>query len=526
MRSNRRHGQRSARRRPTRRSPTATPTATGARPGLPRFLQSGANASASPAIANAGGDARAASSAISGWASRFDLPPCCDELDEAKRWASTHSGPEDIIGAGGHGGFTAWYFPFGGPGVLHLVQGVATDCKDTLVSAGGTITPHPDLPATPEITALAARIQAMPEPARSIALADYQWSGAGEQTAWLGQLEQLVEQAWSFEHSFFLNQPCWDWIGADVNVDIRMHDGPKQADDHMDLEAYKLPVGESLRNYSILQQVSPGSGRDARDQSMRLDTSSTRPRQPSLLQPSVEFAHDSAALTPATETALRGFIARFNGATAHPAFSRSRIDLVGRASSSGSTAYNLGLSRERAEAVRDFLRDNGLTDVEIRVHVDAVGERDADQTTDSADDRRVDLLVDGGQHMFTATHEFGHAFGLDDEYAGTGRPVGSDAEHHDMVRAMTDANGNHLPGAAREHTGGIMSFGNEVRPQHYATFHHALETITAKSPWALGTATELADTEAVCSGAGMPPCTGDTCVASQLPNTDPANALA
>ena len=74
--------------------------------------------------------------------------------------------------------------------------------------------------------------------------------------------------------------------------------------------------------------------------------------------------------------------------------------------------------------------------------------------------------------------------------------------------------GRHLPGAAIEHTGGIMSFGNEVRPQHYAAFHHALETVTAQSPWALGTRSELTDIEAVCNGAGMPPCEGDTCVAS------------
>src|SRR5690606_22817090 len=85
--------------------------------------------------------------------------------------------------------------------------------------------------------------------------------------------------------------------------------------------------------------------------------------------------------------------------------------------------------------------------------------------------------------------------------------------HHDLVRTMTDSAGNHLPGAAVEHTGGIMSFGNEVRPQHYATFHDALERVTGKQPWSLGTRTDLTNTEATCSGARIPPCSADRCVA-------------
>lgn len=488
---------------------------------MPRFLQNASSPSSAASVAEHTDPTLGHTfSRASEWASRHDRPPCCEHLDEAKTWAAGSYGPEDIIGAGGRGGFTAWYFPFNGPGILHLVQYVAAQFKDTLVRSGGTISPHADLPTTPAMTALAARIQAMPEPARTVALSGYQWTSAAEQTQWLDEVEALVEDTWGFQHSFFLNQPCWDWIGANVNVDVRMRVGAKRGTDHMDLEAYKLPTGESLANHGILQQVSYGSGTNAYDQSMRLDTSSTHPLRPNLLQRSVHFDHDSAALTPAAQTALTNFIARYNGATAHPAFSRASIDLVGRTSSSGSESYNLRLSEQRAEAVRQFLVDNGLVDVPIRVRQDPRGEREADQTRDDPNDRRVDLLVDGGQDMFVASHEFGHAFGLDDEYATASQPIGSNAGHHDLARAMTDASGRHLPGAAVEHTGGIMSFGNEVRPQHYATFHHALETVTHKSPWSLGTRTNLADTEAVCSGGGMPPCEGDTCVASTPTSTE------
>ena len=116
--------------------------------------------------------------------------------------------------------------------------------------------------------------------------------------------------------------------------------------------------------------------------------------------------------------------------------------------------------------------------------------------------------------MVTALHEFGHAFGLGDEYAKSSQAIGDDAAHHSLVTNMTDASGNQLPGAAVEHTGGVMSYGSDVRPQHYATFHNALETITGKQPWSLGTPSSLTATEATCSNACVPQSTGGSCIAS------------
>lgn len=492
MRSNRNgRMRRAAPGRARRRAPSAR-DAGGAPPGMPRFLLADAT----------------------DWASRFDLPPCCGRLDDATTWAADSYGPEDIIGGGGYGGFTAWYFPFGGPGMLWIVESVAADLKDTLVDTGGVIAPHPDLPVTPQLTALAAMVNALHPLVRPFVLAQYQWSGVAEQTAWLDDLERVVQDAWSFQHTFFLDQPCWEFIGADVGVDVQLHRGAKTADDHMSLESYKVPTGESLRTHGVSHELGPGSVTDARDQTMRLSSTTTGPKEYDLLRTSITFDHDRSDLDATDEAALRAFIAQYNGATAHPAFARARIDLVGRASSSGDDLHNLRLSRARAEAVRDFLVRNGLTDAPIRVQIDPQGERAADQTRDDPADRRVELLVDGGGRMVTAAHEFGHAFGLGDEYATATSPIGSNALHHDMAMRMTDASGRHLRGAAVEHTGGIMSFGNEVRPQHYATFHHALETVTHKSPWALGTPTDLADIQSVCAGGGMPPCEGDTCVAS------------
>ena len=425
-----------------------------------------------------------------GWASRYDLPPCCDELDDARAFSHGMYGPLDSMGAQGRGGFTAWYFPFGGDGILHIVESGAVAFKDLLVLSGGAIAPHPDLPSTPELTALAARVQGLPAAQRAVTLADYQWSAA-ERAAWLGELEQVVEEAWGWQHSFFLNRPCWTWLGADVNVDTRLHTGPKLPTDHLDLETYKTPTGESLRSFDVSHRVSHGAGTDSRDQRLRLASTTTGEKEYDLLRESVEFAHDSDALSLSAQTALRDFIDQYDGASSHPAWSRAQIELIGHTSSSGSEQYNTDLSERRAEAVRAFLAANGLSDAPIRVRTEARGESEADQTADVASDRRVDLVVDGGARMVTAVHEFGHVFGLGDEYETSSQQIGDDAAHHDLVRAMTDSAGNPLPGAAVEHTGGIMSFGNEVRPQHYATFHDALERVTGKQPWSLGTRTDL-----------------------------------
>jgi outer membrane protein OmpA-like peptidoglycan-associated protein len=410
-------------------------------------------------------------------------PACCEQLGDAKTWASDSHGPLDTIGGAGIGGFSATYIPFGGPGVLDVRAGVATRFADTLLESSDAIVPHPDLPATPAITALAARMRALPEPARTTALTSYRWTDATEQTRWLAELEARVEDTWGVERSFVLHQPCWDWLGADVAVDVETHVGAETTDDHLSLAAYKLPSDTSLRDHGILPGVTDGSA--------------THARQPNLLQGSVHFELNSDVLTPAAEAALREFITTYAGATTHPAFARARIDLVGRASSSGSERHNQLLAERRAAAVSAFLAAHGLTDAPIRVHRDGQGERGADQTLDDPNHRRVDLSVDGGQHLFTVADELGHALGLADEYASTRDVIGS------------SASGHHLPGAAIAHTGELMAYADEVRPQHDATFEHALATVTGKSPWALGPRTALADAEAMCSSVGTPPQTAE-----------------
>jgi len=420
------------------------------------------------------------------------MAACRDELGKAEKWAKAGpypAAPQGIVGAGGIGGFDAQYRPdsVDGDGVLDIKQGVAVEFKDTLVLGGGAIVPHPDLPVTPAITALAARINAIPIPLlRTAVLSAYQWTPA-ERTPWLNNLKSLIETTWGGQHSFFLNKPRWNWLGASVAVKLDIGARAKAAGDHMATETYKMPTGESLRTYDISHEVGSGSGMDAYDQTMRLASTTTGPKEYDLLRESVLFGDNSDVLTPAATGTLDAFINKFNGATANAAHQEVRVEIVGHTSASGSESYNQDLSRRRAEAVRDYLAANGFANTASRVTLTPRGETAADQTQPKlANDRRVDLIVDGGARMITAAHEWGHAFGLDDEYLTGGTNIGDPVAHDAMAKAMTDAGGAPLPGAIKEHNAGIMSFGTEVRPRHYATFHHALTTVTAQSPWSLG----------------------------------------
>ncbi|NMG32556.1 eCIS core domain-containing protein [Aromatoleum evansii] len=420
------------------------------------------------------------------------MAACNKELEDAEKWAKAGpypAAPQTMVGAAGRGGFDAQYKPDAteGEGVLDIKQGVAIQFEDLLTNAGGVATPNPLLGGTPELTALAARINGIADAGqRATALAAYQWNNAEEQP-WIDRLKPLIEGGWSGKHSFFLNKPRWNWLGAEVKVTLDVGKRAQAASDHMFTRVYKMPSGEDLTSFGTVDSTNPGTAANARDQTMKLSATGLEPNFYDTLRESVEFAHDSSVLDGTAQTTLTNFIAKYNGAVANAAHQEIRVDIIGHTSGSGTVSHNQTLSESRANAVRDFLTNNGFANVPTRVHVAARGAAEADPLDKNRPkDRRVDLLVDGGQRQIGALHEWGHALGLVDEYTTAGTNIGDPTGHDAMVKAMTDASGAHLPGAIREHNGGIMSGGNEIRPQHYATFHNALATITAQSPWSLG----------------------------------------
>ncbi len=225
------------------------------------------------------------------------------------------------------------------------------------------------------------------------------------------------------------------------------------------------------------------------------------------------------------------FIRTFEGAPSDPRSHPTQVQVIGFSSTRGSARSNMALAQRRAAAVTAYLSANGWTNVATRVQTSAQGETGGSTTNpDLNTDRRVDLIVDNNDRQVVINHEFGHAFGLDDEYAvgdrtgnpgfisGTGGNAGAAADHDAMVKKMTDSTGVALPGAIAENNDGIMSLGNAVRPQHYAPFHEALVTISGVSEWSLGAPPSTrASTAAAVSGVSQ---TGD------FPTPDPNTGVA
>ncbi len=159
------------------------------------------------------------------------------------------------------------------------------------------------------------------------------------------------------------------------------------------------------------------------------------------------------------------------------------MKLTGRASASGTSAYNQRLSTERVDAAATEMSTAGFTGISTRLNLTSEGDTG---TTEDPGWRRVDLEVDGGRGQFVGSHEFGHVFGLDDEYAidpggsilGTGNPAGTPVGHDQMAKDVGVTSG-----AVAENNAGIMSLGNSVKVEHYSTFGWALMELTGVTEW-------------------------------------------
>lgn len=314
-----------------------------------------------------------------------------------------------------------------------------------------------------------------------------QWRWSGEQTTWMTQYAQSVKDAWGGKH-FFVSQD-WPQLFSSVRVAANVHQG-KQRGDHCQAKIVKTPPG------GIGAYVQSGSRRSANDSELIMSSSALGPRHDNLLQWKLYFAHDSSDINQASSQPggagtpgpafLQQFINTFNAA---PGNAGQTIQLVGRASSSGATDYNQQLSERRSSAVEQFLQTNGLTGSINRTQDRGEGETGA--TANDDESRRVDLIIGSGAAQNVAMHESGHLLGLDDEYAtgagsfinGSGNPIGSTIRHTDIdADGLADAP---IDGAVSENNDNIMSLGDTVRPQHYSTFHSALEQATGRS-WRYG----------------------------------------
>ena len=424
--------------------------------------------------------------------------PTAEEIAEADAWAAEgiRRGTNLTPGAPGAGlnnapgGFDAEYDP--GVGELTIIMRCGVEFTDGISRAGV---------ARPGLQVQLDRANALPEPQRSERLAQFRWSedkSDPERLAFKTGVETQIESFWGGRHEFFLRKRGWSWLGATVRIDLQVGDKEDVPGAHLTMRPVKVPADVSLG-----ANVEPGQLENAQDQVMNL--SSNLDASGSFLNHFVTFGVNSSEVVGAQATKLQQVIDTFKGAEqpGRPGVADTRsiqtpVVLTGHASSTGSDEFNQALSERRVDGVADFMARNGFVNVVTRVGGTGVGESEA-TGGEVEQDRRVDIVIGSGGSQNTLSHEFGHAFGLGDEYANTplvspglgrntGTPqMGDDATHDTLVKQMVDAGGTPLAGAVCEPTDSIMSVGDVVRPQHYATFHASLTEITApQSPWALG----------------------------------------
>jgi outer membrane protein OmpA-like peptidoglycan-associated protein len=403
--------------------------------------------------------------------------------------------------AGTGGGFEAIYDPKANE--MQVVMRCAITFKHGIDDSGGAL-----VPGDPAMAPVITKANSLRGTARAKFIAKYKWgpSGGPERTTWMTNLKDSVQTAWSGQHEFHLNKPQWEWIGARVKVDIQTHESPKAGNDHIEITTVKMPADQNLYSFNDAPENNPpggpavhgfsytseGSQADPHDQTMLLASSDVGGRPDSnVLRTSILFDVNSAVLTAGATGSLDNWIATFNGTVGDPRSVNQTITVEGHASATGSDEHNTKLAQDRVDAVTAYLSGHGFTNTATRATPRNRGTQDA-TGGEKAEDRRVELIVGDGRRQVLAAHEFGHAFGLDDEYAdtpmygGSGAAVGDAASHDAQTREMQDDSGTHLPGAIHEETDSIMSAGNVVRPQHYSTFHAALCDITNESEWALG----------------------------------------
>jgi outer membrane protein OmpA-like peptidoglycan-associated protein len=420
---------------------------------------------------------------------------------------------QTIVPPTGIGGFNARYDPISM--VLKIVLNIAMTFLD-----GITISRNVCIAGNPGLQPLADRVNSLRGTPRQKALdrirRDWQWHG--DEDTWMQTYRQSVSAVWSRQHTFRSTHPGWESQLANVDVQVNTSkatgsggtpppvpaatNGPihcqgtiyKTSDVPTDnlfgTEADNVPIVGG-NDIDVGAEMGPGTPESGTDQTLTIG-SDAAVHGVSKLTGSIFFGQGSAVVSLDQTARLDEFIRTFQPPAGGAG---TTIDIVGRSNTRGGTPqFNQQLSERRAHSVADYLRTASVDGKSFANAVTRIrGEVGEGSGGASRDEhwRRAEISVAGGQQQNVAAHEFGHMIGLGDEYAvipddqgmisGTGPNVGDATAHDTLSKEMG------LGGAVAENNDSIMSLGSTVRPQNYATFMHALHTVTGRTDWELKT---------------------------------------
>ena len=408
-----------------------------------------------------------------------------DRLKKAEEFKKGGAKTKLNVSAGFGGGFDAIYDPAADK--LKIVVRAIVIFKDGLDAAG---TPLPKSGLDDVVKDLAAS-----GPKRTAFLDLFKWDPS-EHAPWMTKSAASVKKAWSGKHEFHVGDPQWEWIGASVEVDVQTKaatDESERGDAHLAMTVVKVPsqipdlaTGKPKGAPRVAANAPFGTSA-GNDQSMIVGSNDNEANK-NFLRTEVLFENNSSDLTGDAAGAIATFAGRFKGtATEDPEARGAKITVVAHASKSGSAEHNQKLSEKRAAAVVKALKDEGMNRVESRATSESKGESEA--TGEEAKDRRAVIAADGGVGFNTLDHEFGHSFGLTDEYSGlgSGRAPGDALPQAPAMPKVKDANGAVIPGGTKsENNDSIMSVGDKVEAQHYGPFLQGLQQASGVSNWLVG----------------------------------------
>jgi len=326
------------------------------------------------------------------------------------------------------------------------------------------------------------------------------WSDA-EETQFGNDFVRRTTSRWSFQHQFRSTKPCWPFIAnpllaanlvdnsADAHFNITVHKSPGPGID------YKSSIVHP-RDPAVMSTQGRGDlwGSDVREESSFNSTAVARNERQRIQRAiatasasPIQFDSNSAVVRAADVTRLNTLAVALN--KKNPSDPAIPINLNGFASMEGGRTQNRRLSSDRGDAVRNVLLAAGVTQPLNVVPRGAVG------APHDAANRRVNLDVDttfettyNANRFSVAEHEFGHLFGLPDEYqnnTGSGFLGNAQTQFENLNRSA----GTDSPDRWGDMTASQMSAGVDILPRHYVTLWEALGDMTtpdiSQSEWSI-----------------------------------------